>query len=305
MNENEKNTVYLTLNKAFVKESIPAVGKDGEERTFNSVTLPAGTIIDGKDVGLASFTPLFVNPAKFGSSDQRDIPLIADKEVWLNVPVRDGEGNVVTDEAGKWQTTVEKVMPAQIKDALTESRREYNASREKVYISTHKAFVKEAGADNDFSVVRLAPGTVIDGRDLGGAEFFTRFVNEPKQFEGAKVNPDLRIIPVFADKEITLKIPVRGDDGLVMTDDEGKWVTEAVKVDPKALKVAIEHERRAYAASQSKNKDAAVSHETRDPHTVPSTTETLDGLDKAAAKSAAEAAPAKQMDNARDKGIFH
>ena len=302
MNENEKSTVYLTINKAFVKESIPVVGKDGVTRTFNAVTLPAGTTIDGEDVGYASFSPLFVNPSKFGSDDMRDIPLIADKEVWLKVPVRGDDGKTVTNDEGKWVFRTEKVMPAQIKDALAENRREYNASREKVYISIHKAFVKESA---DFNVVRLAPGTIIDGRDLGGAEFITRFVNEPKQFEGAKVNPDLRVIPVFADKEVWLKVPVRGDDGLVVTDETGKWVTESVKVYPKVLKDAIVHERRAYAASQSQHKEVAEPSEGRDPHAVPSTSEVLDGLDKAATRNKAETAPTKQVDNTRDKGIFH
>jgi hypothetical protein len=44
--------VYLDLHKSFVKEDIPYIDKQsGEERTFNSVALPADTIINGKNVG--------------------------------------------------------------------------------------------------------------------------------------------------------------------------------------------------------------------------------------------------------------
>jgi|GEM_PF-4058404 len=124
-----------------------------------------------------------------------------------------------------------------------------------VYISTYKEFVDEADESHASNVFRLAPGTIIDGRDLGGAEFSTSLIIT------VKVNPDLRITKVPLDKEITLSVPVRGDDGLVVTDEAGKWVTESMKVDPKVLKDAIEHERRTRrAAAQTQPMEVAESH---------------------------------------------
>ena len=48
--ETPKNT-YVTLHKNFVRTDIEyADRRSGEVKTFNSVTLPKGTVIDGRDV---------------------------------------------------------------------------------------------------------------------------------------------------------------------------------------------------------------------------------------------------------------
>ena len=48
--ETPKNT-YVTLHKNFVRTDIEyADRRTGEVKTFNSVTLPKGTVIDGCDV---------------------------------------------------------------------------------------------------------------------------------------------------------------------------------------------------------------------------------------------------------------
>lgn len=59
----------------------------GEERSFNRATLPKGTAIDGVDVGGYEFGPLHVNPSRFRGEHWRDIPLLADREVWLQKSV--------------------------------------------------------------------------------------------------------------------------------------------------------------------------------------------------------------------------
>ena len=47
----EKKNTYISLHKNFVRTDIEYTDpKTGEKKTFNSVTLPQGTIIDGKDV---------------------------------------------------------------------------------------------------------------------------------------------------------------------------------------------------------------------------------------------------------------
>ena len=93
MTETEKKNVFLTLHKNFVRTDIEYTDKTtGELKTFNQVTLPKGTTIDGIDVGCYQFSPLFVNASRFRGENFRDIPLLADREVWLKRTVLDGEG---------------------------------------------------------------------------------------------------------------------------------------------------------------------------------------------------------------------
>ena len=122
----EKKNTYISVHKNFVREDIEYADRaSGEVRTFNSVTLPRGTVIDGVDVSGYQFSPLFVNPSKYRGENYRDIPLLTNKEVWLRKSVLDAEGNLVLNESGKPERDVVKVMPAQIKEALATARREY------------------------------------------------------------------------------------------------------------------------------------------------------------------------------------
>ena len=89
------------------------------------MTIPNGTVIDGKDMGGYEFSPLYVNPSRFRGEDWRDVPLIAEREVWLQKSVLDPDGNPVLGEDGKRLKDTVKVMPQQIKDALAESRRRW------------------------------------------------------------------------------------------------------------------------------------------------------------------------------------
>ena len=121
-----KKNVYISLHEGFVRENIQYTDKQtGEQRTFNRVTLPKGTFIDGKDVGGYEFSPLYVNASKFRGPDWRDVPLLAEKEVWLQKSVLDPEGRPILDESGRRMKDTVKVMPQQIKDALSESRRRW------------------------------------------------------------------------------------------------------------------------------------------------------------------------------------
>lgn len=131
MAEEKKNT-YITLHRNFVKADIEYTDpKSGEKRTFNSATLPKGTVIDGRDVSYYQFSPMFVNPSKYRGESFVDVPLLTNKEVWLQRSILDAEGNPVIDErTGRAAKDTVKVMPAQIKTALDEARREYLAQRE-------------------------------------------------------------------------------------------------------------------------------------------------------------------------------
>lgn len=128
----EKKNVYISLHKNFVRENIAYTDKKtGEQKSFNQVRLPAGTVIDGKDVGGYEFSPLYVNESRFRGENWRDIPLLADREVWLQKSVLDAEGNPVIGEDGKRQKDVVKVLPEKIKVALDESRKQWRADHAK------------------------------------------------------------------------------------------------------------------------------------------------------------------------------
>ena len=121
-----KKNVYISLHEGFVRENIQYTDKQtGEQRTFNRVTLPKGTFIDGKDVGGYEFSPLYVNPSKFRGENWRDIPLLAEREVWLQKSVLDEEGNPIVGEDGRREKDTVVVSPQKIKEALTESRKRY------------------------------------------------------------------------------------------------------------------------------------------------------------------------------------
>ena len=122
----EKKNTYLTLHKNFVRTDIEYTDREtGEVRTFNSVTLPKGTVVDGVDVSYYQFSPMFVNESRYRGENYRDIPLLTDSEVWLKKSVLDENGQPVLDERGKPAKDIVRVMPAQIKEALDRNRSEY------------------------------------------------------------------------------------------------------------------------------------------------------------------------------------
>lgn len=125
----DKKHVYLTMHEKFVREDISYIDqRTGDEKTFNSVTLPKNTVIDGVDVGYYQFSPLFVNLSRFKGEHFRDIPLLADREVWLTRTQLDENGDPVKDEGGKGVKDIVKVMPAALKEAVDKGRKEFLAS---------------------------------------------------------------------------------------------------------------------------------------------------------------------------------
>lgn len=126
----EKKNVYLSLHKSFVREGIGYTDREtGEARTFNSVTLPKGTVIDGQDLSYYEFSPMFVNESRYKGADFRDVPLLADREVWLRRTVMGEDGKPVLDGAGRPVKDTVKVMPAQIREALDAQRSRYLQER--------------------------------------------------------------------------------------------------------------------------------------------------------------------------------
>jgi hypothetical protein len=127
----ERKNVYLSLHKSFVREGIEYTDRaTGEARTFNSATLPKGTVVDGVDVGGYEFSPMFVNESRFrGGGDFWDMPLLANREVWLRKTVMGPDGRPELDEGGRAVKDTVKVMPAQLKEAVEAGRSRYLAER--------------------------------------------------------------------------------------------------------------------------------------------------------------------------------
>ena len=118
------------LGLIFVREGIEYTDRaTGEARTFNSATLPKGTVVDGMDVGGYEFSPMFVNESRFKGADFRDIPLLANREVWLRKTVMGPDGQPELDEGGRAVKDTVKVMPAQLKEAVDAGRSRYLAER--------------------------------------------------------------------------------------------------------------------------------------------------------------------------------
>ncbi|MBF9708265.1 hypothetical protein AB4915_04775 [Bifidobacterium dentium] len=150
----EKKNTYITLHKNFVRTDIEYTdARTGEQKTFNSVTLPKGTVIDGVDVSYYQFSPLFANPSKYRGENYVDVPLLTEREVWLQKSILDAEGNPVVDEAtGCTAKDTVKVMPTQIKEALDLARKEYLGNREQQPLDSraqHARGASVAMADHD------------------------------------------------------------------------------------------------------------------------------------------------------------
>lgn len=109
----KRNTIYIRINKAFVQKDIESVKEP--DKTYNRVTMPKNTIVDGKNIGGYSFYPRFILD-DLSIDKVYAIPWQADKEIRL---VRG------TDEI--------EVNPAALKESLNESYRNWKAMiREKL-----------------------------------------------------------------------------------------------------------------------------------------------------------------------------
>ena len=99
--------------KAFLTRNIPT--KDGE-RTFDSYTIPKGTMVNDKDIGGAKLYPAMVRDSK--TEGLCNIALVEDKDYKLEVPT--GQ-----DEKGEWTHEDVVVSGKDIADAREASIEQY------------------------------------------------------------------------------------------------------------------------------------------------------------------------------------
>lgn len=107
------------------------------------------------DVGGYEFSPMFVNESRFKGADFRDIPLLANREVWLRKTVMARDGQPELDEGGRAVKDTVKVMPAQLKEAVDAGARATSRSapstpaRRAALPSTRRPAHSEASRDRE------------------------------------------------------------------------------------------------------------------------------------------------------------
>ena len=124
--------------------------------------------------------------------------------------------------------------------------------KKNVYLTIHKSFVREGipyvdratGEDRTFNKVILPKGTTIDGQDVSYFEFSPLFVN-PSKYKGE----NFRDIPLLSHKEVWLRKDALDAEGNPVIGEDGRPVTEILKVMPSDLKEAVDSGRRQYLES--------------------------------------------------------
>lgn len=124
----------------------------------------------------------------------------------------------------------------------------------KTYLTFHRAFTAASTAtftDREGVVrplirVSIPSGTVLGGRDIGGASFLARYAYQ------SRYNENEVAFSFLPEQAVALSIPERDEEGNVTG-------YESLKVAAEALKVAVDAERRAWREAHpapAKDKDA-------------------------------------------------
>ena len=90
------------------------------------------------------------------------------------------------------------------------------------------------GGEYQRVAIAVPGGTLVNGRDMTGAQFYT-FANN---VHTSKNEEWMAIIPINEDT-VDLYVPVRDNDGRVVEDENGKWVRDVVEVKATALRDAV------------------------------------------------------------------
>ena len=242
------NRVKLELNEKFFKE-LTVTGEDGTERTVWRVSIPSGTKVNGIELSGASFLS---NYAKDSTSkpNYTSVSFKEGQQVFLSVPGTNGQGE---REYAKLGFKVEDLIAGiQEQREAWAARKAFEAAERGVtFITLNKKFVhtlKKTFLDpdgNEKPLLRatLPSGTIIDGRDFGGATFVDRYAKQSTYDE------DCVYFTCNDEYEISLSAPVR---------DEAGEVTgyEDIKMAPAKVAAALKASNRAYWAARKAAREA-------------------------------------------------
>ena len=126
----------------------------------------------------------------------------------------------------------------------------------KTYLTFHRAFAANStatftdkeGVLRPLIRVSIPSGTVLGGRDIGGASFLARYAY-PSRYNANEVS-----FSFLPEQAVALSIPERDEEGNVTG-------YESIRVSAEALKVAVDAERRAWREAHpapAKEKPAVV-----------------------------------------------
>lgn len=107
--EEKNNTVYIKVNKAFVRSNIPSKKEEGV--SYNMITMPKNAEIDGESIGGYSFFPMWVFEDVY-NDNVVNVPWQADHEITLTK----GEDKIT-------------VTPEEMKEALNNSYKKWKENQ--------------------------------------------------------------------------------------------------------------------------------------------------------------------------------
>lgn len=128
----KRSQITLMVNQAFVREAIPYLAKDGTQKTFHSVTIPKGTVLEnGTDVGGYQFYPnTLVHSTKEEYPNMVFIPLRETDQIVLKKQLIDEQKQPILDEKGLPKTVYVTVLAKELKQGFTNAHQRYKESRE-------------------------------------------------------------------------------------------------------------------------------------------------------------------------------
>ena len=129
--ENLKEKVYLNVHNNFAKIGIES--KFGNGQTFNAVTIPKGSVVDGKDIGGGTIYPLdmYIYKNKF-NDNLTTVQFRQDQEVQINF--KNGEHI--------------KVKAEDLCEAVTKANKEYLDKNKNI----EKSKIREKNKDNEMDI---------------------------------------------------------------------------------------------------------------------------------------------------------
>ena len=254
--DNTTNRVEVLFEARFVRKNENLTNSAGNP--VKEVTLPEGVVLGGQDLAGVQFQASAVDyhidaNSKVALAEQgknpKDFCKIIfytgdEKYTLLRMPERDENGAIVRNERGYISYLPERVKADNVE--LVAALKAYENKR--VYITFNKFFVEErtnSASGQTFYQITLPKGIVIDGRDFSGARFTTNYLNDLPNglkvaYEENDAKPDnYRQVSYRSDYNISLKLPVRGEDGRVREDEVGTWIYETVEVSPTDLRQAM------------------------------------------------------------------
>ena len=212
-NHEGRQRVYLTVHENFVREDIHYQDwKTGEERSFNLVTLPMGTVVDGEDLGGWQFSALFVDETD--ARDLRNALSFVDKASEQGLFPDNEYARKFRDQLREYTALLDKAVTDPLGMSSTELNRMYDLRRE--FLTTCVRFVRgdeqnpapaqgSVGRDCAMAVFQVLTHNYAEHQIMGGQEpsAARRIENEQALISARNGVPtDLQIARILALRQI-------------------------------------------------------------------------------------------------------